>query len=445
MVLATLFLGLATLSPAADAEPSRTLFGRPVPDRPELTEAEVERRRAAFQQSLADEGWVKQDDLVVPQAFLTRGDVADRRTQHHQEGWSEDPHRASVFLNFFGGPLTRGANAAEGESQCVRAGDIEYPAYQGTEAKALTMIEIFESRMEPYGVRIHYADVPPKHLPYSMVMMGGRPEDIGLERGALGVSCAPDCGDLFWRDTTFAFTEVSNQSTTLGYTALQEAAHAWGLAHIDGTDNIMYPVATPGAKGWSQECTPFNDSTGGINCRSTHRLFCPDGESQNDNAELLAFFGPNSPDDEAPVAVIVSPEDGAELPAGEEIEVDVEVEDNFGGAGWHLEVIAPNGDTADLQAYRQERGFKFSLSDGTYTLRLNAIDHDLNEGSDEITIIVGDADGNADGGTDGEDEGEDAEADGEGGSTGRGCRASDVPTWSPWLAFGVVVLRRRRR
>src|SRR5690606_5250595 len=140
--------------------------------------------------------------------------------------------------------------------------------------------------MAPFGVRIAYKEAPPKHLPYSMVMMGGKPQVIGLPSGILGVACNLDCGDTWWRDTTFAFTEVAGDVQVLGTTALQEAAHAWGLDHIDGQQNIMYPYATSGKKVWADGCVDYNDATGAIGCEYVHDEFCgEDGGAQNDVAE----------------------------------------------------------------------------------------------------------------------------------------------------------------
>jgi MYXO-CTERM domain-containing protein len=323
-------------------------------------------------------------------------------------------------------------------------------------------------------VRIAYEEAPPSHLPYSMVMMGGTPQDVGMAPGILGVSCSSDCGDQWWRDTTFAFTEESSSSLTLGNTALQEAAHAFGLDHIDGSDNIMYPYATSGEKVWAQSCTLYNDATGGISCTYVHDEFCgEDAGQQNDNAELLAYFGPNEPDIMAPTVNILEPADGAEYPAPADVSVAAEVMDDHDGAGWRLVVTPEGGDPQSVDAIQFETSWNLGdLPQGIYTIRVEAVDHDRNEGVDEVTVYVGEdapattgaADssggeeptdgGNADGtGDSGNDDDDESDSGGpmqdDGGPSDRGC-ACAVPDESlPELAacglVALVALGRRRR
>lgn len=129
-----------------------------------------------------------------------------RDETHPVAAWDKPPHRTSIFLNFFGGKLTNGNNESESESPCV-TGTVDYPGYTAGEQNALAIIQVFKDAAEPFGMRILYEEVPPKHLPYSQVMMGGTLSVIVLGPGVLGVSCNLDCGDAWWRDTTFAFTE----------------------------------------------------------------------------------------------------------------------------------------------------------------------------------------------------------------------------------------------
>ena len=456
-------LALVACAIALPASAQRTLFGKPVVERTPLTAEEVAARRAAFEQHLRDADLVQQGDHLVPGARL-RGEIEPRRA------WEDPPHYATIFLNFFGGELSSGTNAAEMESGCVGAMPIMYPGYAGNESTALTMIQVFQNAMEPYAVRIAYEDAPPAHLPYSMVMMGGDPTDIGQDAGTLGVSCSSDCGDVWWRDTTFAFTEASNSASTLGNTALQEAAHAFGLDHIDGSEHIMYPFASGGAKIWSTECTPYNDATGGISCTYVHDEFCgEDSGMQNDDAELLAFFGPNAPDVEAPVVNITEPADGLQVDAGTDVPVAAEVTDNNVGAGWRLRVVPSSGDEQIVNSYQFETSWNLTgLPEGTYQIYVEAVDHDLNEGSDMVTVYVGttppaDTSGSDGSGEEGStanvDDGSTSDADDDGGGTssagqdggtnpepGCNCDVTAPPASSMLLLlFAPLAWRRRAR
>ena len=459
-------------APVADAAPEqRTLFGQPVNDPPEPTAEELEARREAFLEGLDRQGKVLKDNQVLPKYAV---DPNFEQPVPETAAWDKPPHRATTFLNFFGGPLKSGGNASEGESPCVQ-GNIDYPGYKGTEQSALAIIQIFVDAAKPFGMRIAFDKVPPKHLPYSQVMMGGRPGLIGLGNGVLGVACNLDCGDTWWRDTTFAFTEETSNVGILGTTALQEAAHAWGLDHIDGENNIMFPYATPGSKVWADTCTPYNDATGGIGCKFIHKEFCPGEEAQNDVAELNAYFGPDSPDTEPPVVVMASPANEQQYTKGDTVHVEVTVSDNFEGYGWKLmvpelkqEVPVYNGQTKwDLPAPGK----------GVYTIRVEAIDHDRNVGFAEAKIYVDTVPGGE--GTTGDDttggdpppttgeedsaEGTGVSSDPSGGSSGsssdtseqmgddKGCSCRSPATGDlsapAWLLVlgGALGLRRRRR
>lgn len=468
--LVLLLPGALTFAPTAAASepaPERTLFGRPVAAAPELTEEEIAARRAAFEQHLADNDLVHAGNLVIPRA-QAEGTMAI--PPRPLKAWEQPPHRQTIFLNFFGGTLKGGTNASEMESPCV-GGEVEYPQFAGSEQDALAIIQVFKDAVEPYGLRLAYAKAPPRHLPYSMVMMGGKPQQIGLPQGVLGVACNLDCADQWWRDTTFAFTDVANDIQVLGTTALQEAAHAWGLDHIDGEQLIMHPFATFGKKVWANECTPYNDATGPIGCKYVHDEFCGEnGGKQNDDAELLAFFGPNSVDDVPPTVVMTSPLDGQVFEPGSQVAVKVEVSDNFEGFGWRL--VIPEIDQ-EQPVYNGQTEWTLSPPKGAFTIRVEAIDHDLNVGFAEAKIYVGveapvettgeptPGEGESSGAapTTGGEGGEEGEAGSSGASgdtagltggddddKGCACTSGQVSATAPvWLLVLGAALRRRRR
>ena len=457
---------LLAFAPSADAAPEqpRTLFGRVVEETPEPSAEELERRRLALEATLEEQGLVLSGDVVMPKA-IAEGELSVPPGLP-EAAWDEPPHRSTIFLNFFGGPLKGGKNASEGESPCLGGpqNTVDYPGYGGSEQKALAVIQIFKDAAEPFGLRVAYEKAPPKHLPYSQVMMGGKPSALGFGPGILGVSCNLDCGDQWLRDTTFAFTEESNNAGVLGTTALQEAAHSFGLDHIDGENNIMFPYATLGNKVWADTCTPYNDATGGIGCKYVHVKFCPEG-SQNDVAELTAYFGVNTPDTEAPVVKMLAPLDGHTMSAGDPLHIEVEVSDNHEGYGWVLQVPELK---QELQAYGGQKVWDIpGPGKGVYTIRVEALDHDGNVGFDEATIYVdqeapapttGDmpTTGDSDGGSSGDGSGgtgSDADSDGGTDTTAqdddKGCSCrNDGQTPAPaWLLVvgGALALRRRRR
>jgi MYXO-CTERM domain-containing protein len=411
------FAGFAGFAAADEGEAAEhTLFGKPVFQAPELSEEEIEARQLSLQSYFEEKGWEQHGDVVGPPELFADGD--DPQAALNAD-WDYPPHRATIFLNFFGGEMTGGTNASLMQSNCIQ-GTRQYPGFVGSEAMALAIIETFQSKLEPYGVRVAYEEAPPPELPYQMVMMGGKPGDVGFQNGTLGVSCSSDCGDRWWRDTTLAFTASSNQTTILATTALQEAAHAFGLGHIDGSNHIMYPFATSGAKVWSTECTIYNDATGGINCKPTHDIWCGGG-AQNDDAELMAYFGSNTPDTEAPVVEIVSPPDGLEIEAGGSVEVEANITDNHDGAGWKIMIYKDGELVEDKPSFLFESKWPLSgLPAGEYLIRVQAIDHDRNIGADEVTVHVGTPSSSGTGSDTDASGGSDTDASGTGGTGGTG-------------------------
>lgn len=464
-------------SAAAAPEQPRTLFGRAVHAAPEPSAEQLEALRLATEASLEERGLVLSGDVVMPRAMAEGDDDLVSPPGQPVAAWDKPPHRSTIFLNFFGGPLKGGTNASEGESPCLGNSQmVDYPGYDDGEQKALAIIQVFKDAAAPFGLRIAYEEPPPKHLPYSQVMMGGRPSVLGFGPGILGVSCNLDCGDNWLRDTTFAFTKESNNVGVLGTTALQEAAHSFGLDHIDGENNIMFPYATLGAKVWADSCTLYNDATGMIGCEYVHKQFCPvaDGEPgrQNDVAELMAYFGPNTPDTEAPVVTMLSPLDGQKFSEGDPLAIEIEVSDNHEGYGWVLKVPELN---QELQAYKGQKTWGVPApAKGIYTIRAEAVDHDGNIGFAEAKIYV-DQDppaadtgetpttSESDGSGESENGGSESEGEGDSDSGGadsannnpqdgdEGCSCRDAsPMSSPssaWLLVvgGALGLRRRRR
>ena len=443
------------------------LFGRSRTLPPPPSEAELQARRAAVRGQIESGERVQEGDVFAPAWYFD--DLPDPGTPRGAD-WDLPAHRTTIFLNFFGGTLTSGNNSALMQGACVQ-GSVEIPPFKGSESQALAIIQIYKDKMAPYGVRVAYLEAPPPELPYAMVMMGGLPSLLGMPASVLGVSCSSDCGDRWWRDTTHGFTEASSQTSVLGTVSLHEAAHAFGLGHVDGSDNIMYPYAGPGDPQWADGCTAYNDATGGINCKPTHDKFCAGGQ-QDSAAELLAYFGPNSPDTVAPTVEITSPaEDAIEIEPGGGLTVEADIADDHEGVGWKLEILAgaePPADGDDevlesLPAFVFERSWSVAgFAEGVYRVRVQAIDHDRNVGFDEVTVYVGQPvpsemegsggtsggteGGTSDGGTGGDSGGTTAAAM----STEDGCAcdlSGDRPRSGAWflLAAALGIGRRRPR
>jgi hypothetical protein len=381
--------------------------------------------------------------------------------------WDEPPRRATIYLNFEGAALKKGGNAALGESRCV-SGPVDYPASARDEAARAAIVQIVRDKLAPYAVRV-VTEAPPPELPYTMVMLGGTPSVIGEEPSTFAQGCGVDCGNALARDTAVVFTDFEVSDKAVAFGALVALGPILGLDHIEGDEHIMYTYIDIGTqdKVWSTECVPIDESATFAKCGYVHEEFCPSGQ-QNDDAELLAFFGANSPDVEPPQVELLAPADGAELPGGD-VAVVAAVSDDHEGFGWKLVVYQGDEVLFEAPAFAGETSWNLAgLSPGVYRVEVAAIDHDRNVGRDEATIHVGVP---APEGSTGEasdtdvevvtDGGDNSTGDGAGGGAGGGadtggeqedgekgcaCELSSSPSGGSLAALlGLCGLRRRRR
>ncbi len=376
-----------------------------------------------------------------------------------QPAWTAPPHRHTVYLNFFGGTFNLGNNAAESTTTCAIE-DLGLPGFQGTENAALAIVDQFKEKMAPFGVRVVYEQAPPRHLPYSMVVFS---DDISpLSPGVNSITCDLDCGDLQWRDTTFVEAKGSQPASEIVYRALSITAFTWGLDYVVDLDDIMGWGASKGDRNWGDTCTDLRKDWN-PNCPTNHAEFCPAGQ-QNATAELMAIFGPNTPDTEPPTVKLLSPADGATLPVGEPLIISADLSDDHEGFGWHL--VIPELGIDDPCYDRKKEWTLQNVPEGTYTIRVEALDHDGNVGLDELSVHVGEvaalttgddtgssgSGGSSSGSSSGGDD--DSAASATGGAEGDGgcaCRArsSGGPRGDGLIGLlglaGLVLARRRAR
>ncbi len=345
-----------------------------------------------------------------------------------QSAGESETHRHTVFLNFAGGTLKAGGNAAEMKAACLGPGEFQIPGYAGSAADEQMIVDYVRDRVKAFGLRV-VAEAPPKHLPFSQVMFGGHASDAGFSAPGLpGVPgnptlysefCITDCGDASRRETGFVFTaEFPDASPIMAAnSALLVLGHYWGLDQLTNSSALMNGSLSEDVREWVTYCKAL-DQGAGVQCPSSHQAFC-DANLQNHTAELTATFGANSVDDVAPTVTLLAPADSAVLEPGAKFLIEAEVSDNFGGVGWHL-VIPELGQ--DVPAYKGETQWNVALPEGVYTIRVEALDHDRNVGAAEATVYVGVEPPSA-----GESTGEEPTGGGSsgGGSSGGGASGDD--------------------
>lgn len=414
-------------------------------------------------------GWVQRGNVVLPTP-VANGELVDPDVIAAAEDipGNEYPRKHTLFINFNGGMLFSGAdNSAENRSTLARQG--VYPTYEGGEAKAVSIVQAVQDDVARYGIVVTYLTRPSNTVPYTMEMVGGTWMDTNIDSAAGGVAPGADCGALGQRHVVYTFASGGASATSAANTASQEAGHAWGLDHTSNCGSVM-SYCGGGDGNFSDTCDPLCESLcqgpNSAGCRLTHEEFCGEGaEAQNEDAELTWIFGGNEPDMEAPSVEIVSPEDGAELEDGADVDIRSLISDNYGGYGWYYHITLDGAEVASFVDYDRlvDKEFRPALNltglePGEWVFTVGAEDHFGHVTEDSVTVFVGvpndsgvDETGDEPGGTGvttgdepttTSDLDEDMTDD-----KGCGCQAtsSTPPGWSALLLLGVVALRRRRR
>jgi hypothetical protein len=228
------------------------------------------------------------------------------------------------------------------------------------------------------GLNIEVTTQRPKgDAEYSMVIVGGRPDVIGMGPGIAGL--APlDCGDANPWDISFVFPEVLSDLEGIARVAVQEASHSFGLEHVTEAAYVMYPQPAHSPRGIGYSCMriePSPDATNpdGIKCLHT----CVSPAHQNGFAELAGLFGrsdefPLPEDLEAPTAAFARPAPGTHLALdAANVRVDLRADDDV--AAVSAQIRANGGPW--IEDPTLPFGFNLTnLNPGVYLLEAKVID-----------------------------------------------------------------------
>jgi hypothetical protein len=295
-----------------------------------------------------------------------------------------------VYLNFSDGTetLTFAAEDDAASNRSSTGAAMPYPAFSwpSINTGAITRAELIRRVVRrvheiflPYNVLV--TTTRPPAGPYTMVMIGGHPRDIGIQANVAGLAFM-DCRNEVASDIVFAFPEMLRGSEHgLEVTIAQEAAHGFGLEHTVNRRDIMYPTVV-------MEQALFPDEEGPI---FDERL-CGNS-TQNSHKRLLSVVGPwlgdekpiddgTRADRKAPAVIVLDPAAGSEV--GQPFVVRVAAEDE-GGID-HV-VLAAEGDRGTL--YRAP--YRWSLAGfapGPLTLTVTAYDASGNTTTETATVTV---------------------------------------------------------
>ncbi|MGE0869124.1 MAG: Ig-like domain-containing protein [Kofleriaceae bacterium] len=247
----------------------------------------------------------------------------------------------------------------------------------------------------PFGVEITTTNPSPS--PHFEIMIAGRPTDIGLGSGTLGVSPF-SCSTYIPNSLVFAFQKAlseqfSNEVEEICATAAQEVAHSFALDHVvDASDPLTYfPYSGRryfkdaevkcgsdcynGTSPTGQECTGIN--------QQVHPCACTGSPTQNSVQTITNLFGAGTPT--PPTVKILSPKLGDNVTPG--FPVQVEATDNT--AIGRVELFVDNMMVATLQSGPFAFNAPSTLGDGTHVVKVIAYDTFAASATAQVQVVIG--------------------------------------------------------
>lgn len=236
----------------------------------------------------------------------------------------------TLFVNFDGVDLGS-CNPSNSHENCHWYNDEEpIPAFSGSLQTKVSVLQAMRRDAADFGIRITGLR-PSRDQAYTMMVYGG----TEAHYGALGSAPSGDCLDQRPNEIGFAHIDgdlvdwVNGGATT----TLHEAAHTWGLDHVDMERTIMYPTGNNEPTAFGDGChTVVGDvdlTPGMVSCPELNEELCGAEGLQNATAVLERLFGGPYVDVQAPTIELVEPADGQYFQAPASFDVVLDIRDDL--------------------------------------------------------------------------------------------------------------------
>ena len=344
-------------------------------DAPYRMDAEVP-PRPLFEYDAASSGHDADEALVAPLLQRQR-DVGTGTT---------------VFVNFDGVDLGN-CNPSNAKRNCHwYNNDSPFEPFSGTDQVKVSVLQAMRRKVSELGIRVTGVR-PPDTEDYTMVVYGG----TEAEYGALGSAPAGDCLDQRPNEIVFAHLDGDLAGWINGgaTTALHEAAHSWGLDHIDVRGGIMFPSGDDNPTAFRMGCDQVVANTtltpGDPSCPTVNSMFCPSPDQQDATRILTHLFGPPYVDVTPPSVALVTPRDGEYFQAPASFEVVFDIEDDLHPQAYTMFAWLNDDERPSEGTPTIHPGFSIKdLPVGEWDVHVVVADTARNETRIDFSVVVGD-------------------------------------------------------
>lgn len=263
-------------------------------------------------------------------------------------------------------------------------------AFSQGDATWSTVMDCMREVYAPFNVQI--TDVSPGAAAHFEIMVGGRPEEIGMPTGIGGVSPF-SCTPYIPNSVVFVFDVWGNEPEEICATAAQEVAHSFTLDHcVEPSDPMTY-FPYKGRRHYvdaqiqcGSDCDANHRSPLGATCSGTnnqeHACACGNAQTQNDVQVISALFGGGQT---PPEVKIVSPKIGDTVESGFSVSADITDDVTVASAELRVDGALIASAAAPPWVFTGPA----AIADGTHTVEVTGYDNVGTPGRSRIQVIAG--------------------------------------------------------